>query len=262
MTPENEIIFGRRAVLEVLRAGRRTIHAVLIAEGAHGAIVTEAQTEARRRRLPIRLCPRALLDRLTHSGHHQGVALETSPYPYENPETMLRTAEEAGEPLFLLFLDHLHDPQNLGAILRSAEAVGVHGVILPEAHAAAVTPAAVRASSGAAEHLRVARVRAFAQHLREWKQRGLRLVGLESTPSLPLLTDLPLDGPIGLIIGNEGEGLTKAAARACDVRARLPMRGRIESLNASVSAGIALYEVRRQRDLRARARQEDVRKCP
>ena len=253
MSNEREILYGRQPILESLRAGRRTFHALWVAESAKGAIVAETRAEASRRGVPVHPCAKAQLDRLTHSGHHQGVALEAGPYPYEDPETMRRAAELAGEPLWLLFLDHIHDPQNLGSILRSAEAAGAHGVVLPRDRAALVTPAAARASSGACEHLRVARVPNLAEAMEEWKRRGLRLIGLEADPSAPLLTDIPLDGPLGLAVGNEGEGLGKRVAKTCDLLVRLPMRGHVQSLNAAVSAAIALYETRRQRDTQTRA---------
>ncbi len=247
-----EILYGRRPLIEALRAGRRRLHTLWLAEGVHGAIVEEARGEAARRKVPVRTCPRSQLDRWTHSGHHQGVALEVSPYPYADPEDLRRAAETAGESLFLLLLDHLEDPQNVGSLLRTAEAAGVHGVILPRDRAVGITPAVARASSGASEHLRIAQTPNLVRAMAEWKARGVWLFGLEADPAAPLLTETKLEGPLGLVVGHEGEGLGRLVARTCDALVRLPMRGRIGSLNAAVSGAIALYEVRRQRDLRAR----------
>jgi len=247
-----EILYGRRPLIETLRAGRRAVHAVWIAEGARGPTVDDVRAAAASRRLAVRTCSRADLDRRTRSGNHQGVALETAPYPYADPEVMLRAAETARESLFLLLLDHIEDPQNVGSLLRTAEAAGVHGVLMPRDRAVAVTPAVVRASSGASEHLRIAQVPNLARAIDEWKRRGLWIFGLDAAPSAPLLTETALRGPVGLVVGNEGEGLGRLVAKSCDALVRLPMHGRIGSLNAAVSGGIALYEVRRQRDAAAR----------
>jgi len=248
-----EILYGRRPLIEALRAGRRRFHALWLAEGVRGATVEEARREAGRRNVPVRTCPRSQLDRWTHSGHHQGAALEVSPYPYADPEDLRRAAESARESLFLLFLDHLEDPQNVGSLLRTAEAAGVHGVILPRDRAVAITPAVARASSGASEHLRIAQAPNLVRALAEWKERGVWLFGLDADPAAPLLTETKLEGPLGLVVGQEGEGLGRLVAKTCDALVRLPMRGRISSLNAAVSGAIALYEVRRQRDARASA---------
>lgn len=247
-----EILYGRRPLIEALRAARRHFHALWIAEGVRGSIVEEARREAARRGVPIQTCRKSQLDRWTHSGHHQGVALEASVYPYADPEDLWRAATTAVEPPFLLFLDHLEDPQNVGSLLRTAEAAGVHGVIVPRDRAAPISPAVARASSGATEHLLIAQAPNLVRALEEWKQRGLWIFGLDVDADLPLLSDTRLDGPIGLVVGHEGEGLSRLVARTCDARVRIPMRGRIGSLNAAVSGAIALYEVRRQRDLRAR----------
>ncbi len=251
-----EILYGRRPMIETLRAGRRRTRALWIADGARGATIEELRALAQRRETPVRRCPKSQLDRWTHSGHHQGVALEADPYPYGDPEDMLRAAEAAREPLFLMLLDHIEDPQNVGSLLRTAEAAGVHGVILPRDRAAAVTPAVVRASSGASEHLCVAQVGNLAEFIESWKRRGVWFFGLEAEPSAGLLTEAPLTRPLGLVVGNEGSGLGKRVAKTCDALVRLPMRGKIQSLNAAVSGAIALYEVRRQRD-RSRAAGED-----
>lgn len=255
---DREILYGRRPMIETLRAGRRRAHALWLADGARGPAIAELRALAQRNQVPIRACPKSQLDRWTRSGHHQGVALETDPYPYGDPEDMLRAAEAERQPLFLLVLDHIEDPQNVGSLLRTAEAAGVHGVILPRDRAAAVTPAVVRASSGASEHLRIARVGNLAETIELWKRRGVWFFGLEADPSAAPLTEAPLTRPLGLVVGNEGEGLGRRIARACDALLRLPMRGRVQSLNAAISGAIALYEVRRQRDLRGREKKDET----
>lgn len=246
---ELDILYGRQAVLECLRARRRTIHR-LLAAGDAGRQGMPADILAAARAAGVRPVPtdKRTLDRLTHSGHHQGYALEASPYPYAT----LDEAEAAiprGEPPFWLLLDHIQDPQNVGSLLRTADAVGVHGVLLPRDRAAAVTPAAVRASSGAAEHVRVVQVVNLVQTMRKLKEQRVWLYGLEGAPEYPLLTRQDVSGAIGLVVGSEGTGLGRLVRDTCDGLLRLPMRGAVASLNASVAAAVALYEIRRQRDL-------------
>jgi 23S rRNA (guanosine2251-2'-O)-methyltransferase len=159
----------------------------------------------------------------------------------------MRLARESQASPFLLLLDHVQDPQNLGSLLRTAEAAGVHGVIIPGRRAAGVTPAAVRASAGAAEHVRVALVANLVQAMRQLKAEGVWIAGLEAAPDAQLYTKAALSGPLGLVIGSEGQGLARLVRETCDFLIRLPMLGRVESLNAGVAGAIALYEARRQR---------------
>lgn len=251
---EIEILYGKQVIREVLRAGRRQIHALRIQAGSQlTGPMGEVLAEARRRRIEPRPCEKRELDRLTKSGHHQGVVAEVSPYPYLDVEDLWTAPDgaAAAEAPFLLVLDHLQDPQNLGALMRSAEVAGVTGLIIPRDRAAPVTPAVVRASSGAAEHLRVAVAGNLGQAVDALRAHGVRVIGLEAVPEARPWTEVALGGPLALVVGSEGEGLTRIIRKRCDALMRLPVKGRVNSLNAAVAGAIALFEARRQRDLAA-----------
>lgn len=246
-----ELIYGRQPVHEAIRARRRQVFKLLLArEVKTGGIVGQilALAASQKPAIPVQQVDRQALDKLGGEAHHQGLAAEVSDYPYVDPAEILAAAQRAGQDPFLLLLDHIQDPQNLGSLLRTAEAVGVHGVVIPGRRAAAVTPAAVRASAGAAEHVHVALVSNLAQTVDWLKARGVWLAGLEALPDAPLYTQAGLLGPLGLVIGSEGEGLSRLVRDRCDFMIRLPLYGRIGSLNAAVAGAIALYEARRQRD--------------
>jgi 23S rRNA (guanosine2251-2'-O)-methyltransferase len=246
-----EIIYGRQPVREALRAGRRQAFKLLLAGGLRPTgIVGEIVALARQAGVPVQEVDRRELDRLGDEPNHQGLAAEVSAYPYVDLSDLLQAARQAGEPPFLLLLDHLRDPQNLGSLLRSAEAAGVHGVILPGRRAAGVTPAAVRASAGAAEHVRVAQVTNLVQAMNVLQAENVWLAGLEAVPEADLYTQADLSGALGLVVGSEGQGLARLVRETCDFVIRLPLYGRVESLNAGVAGAIALYEVRRQRAAR------------
>jgi 23S rRNA (guanosine2251-2'-O)-methyltransferase len=234
-----EFIFGRNPVYEVLRAGRRKIYQLLVAEGAQEkGNLARALALAVERGLPVSRVPRARLDHQSDS--HQGLAAEVDEYPYVNLEDVLALAGERGEPPLILLLDIIQNPQNLGTLLRTAEAVGVHGVILPERRGVGITPAVVNASAGASEHMRIA-VMNLARAMQTLKEQEVWIVGLEGSPEAQPLGKVDLSGPLGLVIGNEGEGMRRLVRQSCDFLLRLPMRGKIESLNASVAGSIALY---------------------
>ena len=242
-----ELVYGRNAVREVLRANRREVYRLLVAEGVHekGALA-EALALAAERGIPVTRVPRARLDHLSDA--HQGIAAEAGPYPYVNPEDILAVAEERGEPPLILLLDILQNPQNLGTLLRTAEAMGVHGAILPQRRGAEVTLAVVNASSGASEHLRIARVVNLVRTMETLKERGVWIAGLEHKDERASdfwLADL--HNALALVIGNESEGMRRLVRQTCDYLLRIPMRGHIESLNASIAGSIVLYEVFRQR---------------
>jgi 23S rRNA (guanosine2251-2'-O)-methyltransferase len=179
-------------------------------------------------------------------GHHQGVALEAGPYPYVSWRDALASAKEADEKPLLLMLDCLQDPQNAGSLLRTAEVLGVHGVILPKRRSVSVTPAVVNASSGAVEHMRVDRVSNLAQTLEQLKQAGVWAVGLEDVPEAENYADADLNRPLVLVVGSEGRGLSRLLRERCDFLINLPMKGQVTSLNAAVAGSIALYEIDRQ----------------
>lgn len=182
--------------------------------------------------------PRARLDKIHQ--HHQGVALEVESYPYADLTDIFDLAERRKEPLFVLLLDTLNDPQNFGSLLRTAEAVGVHGVVIPLARTVGVTPAVVNASSGASEHLLVTQAN-LHQVISELKNAGAWVVGLEGGDKATSVEKVRLDGALGLVVGSEGEGMRPLTVKSCDVLMKLPMRGQIESLNAAVAGSVALY---------------------
>ncbi len=242
-----EILYGRHPVLEALRAGRRRALRLFLAEGVQErGTALEILEIAHQRGIPVQRVRRHELDRLG-TADHQGVAMEATPFPYVELEEVLNAASARGEPPFLLLLDHLQDPQNVGTLLRTAEAVGVHGVVLPQRRSAGITPAVSRASAGAVEHLRVARVTNLAQAIEKLKRAGVWVVGLERAANAIPYDQADLSGPLALVVGSEGEGMSRLVRERCDWLVKLPMFGRIQSLNAAVAGSIALYEVVRAR---------------
>ncbi|NPV76677.1 MAG: 23S rRNA (guanosine(2251)-2'-O)-methyltransferase RlmB [Anaerolineae bacterium] len=240
-----EWITSRNPIYEVLQARRRQPFRLRVAEGAEiKGRLAEILKLCEARRLPVERVPRSQLDRLAES--HQGVALEVSAYPYAALQDILSEASKRQEQLFVLALDALQNPQNLGTLLRTAEAVGVHGVIIPLAHSAEITPAVVQASSGASEHLRIARAN-LAQSLATLKETGAWIIGLEGSPEAVPVEQAHLGGPLVVVVGSEGEGLRALVRKSCDLLVRLPMRGRVESLNAAVAGSVILYLALRAR---------------
>jgi len=234
-----EIIYGRNAVYETLRAGRRDVFRLQLAEGAQEkGRLSETIEMARKRKIPLERVPRARLEKL--KANHQGLALEVSGYPYADLSDIFELADKRQEPLFVLLLDALNDPQNFGTLLRTAEAVGVHGVVIPLARTVEMTPAVVNASSGASEHLLVVQEN-LHQAIDELKKAGAWVVGLEGGDAATPAERVRLDGALGLVVGSEGEGMRALVAKSCDVLMKLPMRGQIESLNAAVAGSVALY---------------------
>ena len=235
-----EWITGRNPVYECLSARRRHFFEVRIAQGVEvKGRLQEILQIAGGFNLPIQRVQRQQLDPLAEN--HQGVALQTSPYPYDDLPGMLARSKKSGEPGFFLLLDTLQDPQNLGTLLRTAEVVGVHGVVIPQHRSAGVTPAVVHASSGASEHLRIVQGN-LAQTIQLLKDEDVWVMGLEDSRDAQPIEKVNLDGPLALVVGSEGSGLRDLVRKSCDLLIRLPMRGRIESLNASVAGSIALYQ--------------------
>ncbi len=244
----NEILYGRHPVIESLRAARRRAYRLLLSEGILPIpVVDEILSLARAQGLKVDYVSRGDLARIVGHDQHQGVALETSEYPYVETSAILDSAADRSETLLLLLLDLIQDVHNLGSLMRTAEAVGVHGVILQERRAAGITPAAVNTSSGAAEHLLIAQVTNLPQEMAQLKKSGIWMVGLEDVVGARLHTESDLTLPLGLVVGSEADGLRRLVRERCDWVIRLPMRGRINSLNASVAGSIALYEALRQR---------------
>ena len=234
-----EIIYGRNAVYETLKAKRRQPFALEVAEGTQEkGRLSDILRLAKERKIPVKRVPRGRLERL--KANHQGVALEASGYPYADLTDIFELADKRGEPLFVLLLDSLNDPQNFGTLLRTAEVVGVHGVVIPLARTVGVTPAVVNASSGASEHLLVAQAN-LSQAITALKDAGAWIIGLEGSGQAQSPDKVRLDGAIGLVVGSEGEGMRPLTARSCDILMKLPMKGQIESLNAAVAGSVALY---------------------
>jgi 23S rRNA (guanosine2251-2'-O)-methyltransferase len=234
-----EILTGRNPVYEALRAGRRQGFRLLTSEGAHEkGRLGEIMQMCAAIKIPCEPVQRSRLDSL--GTHHQGVALEVSGYPYADLADSLDLANRLKEPPFILILDTLQDPQNMGTLLRTAEAVGVHGVLLPLRHTVTITPAVVHASSGASEHLLITQTN-LARSIEVLKTAGVWVIGLEGSSRGTEAGRLRLDGPLAFVVGSEADGMRSLVRESCDGLLRLPMRGKVESLNASVAGSIALY---------------------
>lgn len=243
------LVYGRHPVLEALQAGE-PVTEVMLADGVTVRdTLARIVTRARDRGVPIKHVPRAALERVLghHDINHQGVVARVSDFAYADPVEILTVGIKRAEPAFILVLDAVQDVHNLGNLLRSAEAAGVHGVVLADREAAGVTPAVRKASAGAVAHLPVARGDLVVV-LDQLRERGIRVVGLDATGAVAY--DSPeagLSGPLALVVGGEARGLRAAIAKRCDALVRLPMRGQVASLNAGVAGSIVLYEAIRQR---------------
>ncbi|HEX9840670.1 MAG TPA: 23S rRNA (guanosine(2251)-2'-O)-methyltransferase RlmB, partial [Anaerolineales bacterium] len=227
-------------VYETLRAKRRDVFRIQIAEGVQekGRLL-DILRMAKERRTPVERMPRARLDKVHQN--HQGVVAEVSGYSYSDVVEILEDADRKNEQPFILLLDSLNDPQNFGTLIRTAEAVGVHGVIIPLAHTVEVTPAVVNASSGASEHLHIARSN-LAQAIDALREEDIWVVGLdENGETIGEKTQRHLTRAVGLVVGSEGEGIRQLIRSKCDIVLKLPMRGQVESLNAAVAGSVALY---------------------
>ncbi len=243
-----DFLYGRNAIREALRAERRQVYKLWIAEGVkESEPVAEILTIARQRQVPWQRTERCQLDKASGTQHHQGMVAEASGYPYVALDAILDQVRTSEEPALLLLLDCLQDPQNFGALLRTAEVVGAHGAIMPSRRSVDVTPAVVNASAGAVEHLLVAQVTNLVQCIEHLKAKNIWVVGLEDHPEARSLYEADLGMPLALVVGSEGQGLRRLVRQRCDFLLRLPMRGRVASLNASVAGSVALYEVWRRR---------------
>lgn len=244
MRYEELTIEGRNAVLEAFRSGK-PIDRLFVLDGCQDGPVKTIVREAKKRDTVISFVSRERLDSMSETGHHQGVMAYAAAYEYAQVEDMLKAAEEKGESPFLFLLDGIEDPHNLGAIIRTANLAGAHGVIIPKRRAVGLTATVARTSAGALNYTPVAKVTNLAAEIEELKKKGMWFVcadmGGES------MYRLNLTGPIGLVIGNEGDGVSRLVKEACDMTATIPMHGDIDSLNASVAAGVLAYEIVRQR---------------
>lgn len=237
-----EWIYGRNPVYETLRAGRRNVFQLHLAQGVEvQGVLNELVKFCRQKKITIRSTPKEWFNTLGVQDH-QGVALEVSGYPYRPLDEMLALAHERQELPLILILDTLQDPQNLGGLLRTAEAAGVHGVCLPLRRTATVTPAVVNRSSGASEHLLITQAN-LSQTITHLKDAGLWIVGLEKSSDALRLDQARLDGALAIVVGSEGSGMRDLIRRSCDLLVQLPMRGNVGSLNASIAGSIVLYKV-------------------
>ena len=243
-TPETDIIAGRNAVLETLRSGR-PVDSVFLSSGERGGSLSVIAAMCRERGIPVKQASAEKLSFKCGHVNHQGVVAVIAAESYVTVDELLRRAEERGEPPFLILCDGLEDPHNLGAVIRTAEAAGAHGVIVPKRHSVGLTAAVAKASAGAVAYLPVARVSNLAQTIDQLKERGIWIYGADMEGSNWCGTDLA--GPVGLVVGSEGFGISRLVREKCDFLLSLPMKGKINSLNASVAAGILMYEAARQR---------------
>lgn len=241
---QEQTIEGRNAVIEAYRSGK-PIEKLYIQDGCQDGPVMTIKREARKHETPVKYVERERLDQMSETGRHQGVIAVAGAYEYAELEDILKAAREKGEPPFLFLLDNIEDPHNLGAIIRTANLAGAHGVIIPKNRAVGLTATVARTSAGALNYTPVARVTNLSQTIEELKKEGIWFVCADMNGTR--MYDLNLKGPIGLVIGSEGEGVGRLVRERCDMIASIPMKGEIDSLNASVAAGVLAYEIVRQR---------------
>ena len=240
----SEQIEGRNAVLEAFRSGK-CVDKLFILDGCQDGPVRTIAREARKTDTIINYVSKERLDQLSETRAHQGVIAQVAAYEYSTVEEILARAEEKGEPPFLILLDNVEDPHNLGAIIRTANLAGAHGVIIPKRRAVGLTSTVAKTSAGAINYTPVAKVTNIVRTIEELKEKGIWFVCADMGGET--MYDLELTGPMGLVIGNEGEGVSRLVREACDFTASIPMKGDIDSLNASVAAGVLAYEIVRQR---------------
>ena len=240
----SEQIEGRNAVLEAFRSGK-CVDKLFILDGCQDGPVRTIAREARKTDTIINYVSKERLDQLSETRAHQGVIAQVAAYEYSTVDEILARAEEKGEPPFLILLDNVEDPHNLGAIIRTANLAGAHGVIIPKRRAVGLTSTVAKTSAGAINYTPVAKVTKIVRTIEELKEKGIWFVCADMGGET--MYDLDLTGPMGLVIGNEGEGVSRLVRKACDFTASIPMKGDIDSLNASVAAGVLAYEIVRQR---------------
>lgn len=247
MIESGEIIFGRNSVAEALKSGR-SINKVLIAKGPRQGSVKEIIGDARGMGLVVQEVEPAKLDELAGGQRHQGVVALASPVSYVEVEDILAIAQAKNEPPFIVLLDELEDPHNVGAILRTADAAGVHGVLLPKRRSCPISGTVAKTSAGAVEYVPVARIGNINQTLKQLKAAGLWVVGADMDGAKEYY-ETDLKGPMVVVIGSEGKGIGRLTKEQCDFLVRIPMKGKINSLNASVACSLLLYEILRQREM-------------
>ena len=244
MAYEEFTIEGRNAVIEAFRSGR-TIDKLYVLDGCQDGPVLTIKREAKKQDTIVKYVTRERLDQLSETGKHQGVIAVAAAYSYAEVDDILAAAREKGEPPFIFLLDNIEDPHNLGAIIRTANLAGAHGVIIPKNHAVGLTATVARTSAGALNYTPVAKVTNLSRTIEDLKKEGLWFVCADMDGTT--MYQLDLKGSIGLVIGSEGEGVSRLVKEKCDMVAAIPMKGNIDSLNASVAAGVLAYEIVRQR---------------
>lgn len=241
----SEYIVGKNPVLEALRSGR-SINKIWIAEGAQKQVVAPILSLAKEAGIIVQTVPRKKIDQIAEGESHQGVLAYVASYDYVQVEDILARAEKAGEPPFILILDEIEDPHNLGSMMRTGDAVGIHGIIIPKRRSVSLTSTVAKSSAGAIEYVPVARVTNLVRTMEELKERNIWIVGTDASAEQDF-REARLDGGIALVIGSEGKGMSRLVRETCDFTVKLPMHGRVTSLNASVAGALLMYEVYRQR---------------
>jgi 23S rRNA (guanosine2251-2'-O)-methyltransferase len=237
-----EFIYGHWAVIETLRAGRRSVEQLLLTETVEEkGMVAEIVQTARDRGVKVQRIHRRIMDDLANGANHQNTALRVGYYPYVDTEDILSLAQKRNEKPFILVLDLLKDPQNVGVLLRVAESVGVHGVLIQERRSVEVTPAVVNASSGAVEFMQVAQVNNLVNAMKDLKEQDVWMIGLEAGADITPIDKHDLNIALGLVLGSEGEGMRRLVRDTCDILVTLPMRGHLASLNVATAGSVALY---------------------
>ena len=240
-----QIVYGKNPVKELILSGQ-TINKIYVAKGVGG--LTEIVNLAKQKKIPIVNTDKIKLDKMVEEKNSQGIVAAYTDYKYYDIEDILKLAKKRGEDPFVIILDRIEDPQNLGAIVRSAECMGAHGIIIPKRNACLVDDTVEKISAGAVSYMMISRVANISDAIKKLKDNGLWIYGLDMSGNL--IQNENLTGPIGIVIGNEGEGMSQLVTKNCDGVIKIDMVGKLDSLNASVSAGIAMYEVKRQRNFK------------
>ena len=240
-----ERIEGRNPIQEVLNSDR-SINCILVAQGERHGAIKDILTLAREKGVVVKEVHKSKLDELSETGHHQGIIALVSPYKYVEVDDILQLAAKKNETPLVALADGIEDPQNLGTLIRTLEVAGVHGLLIPKRRAASVTPAVVKISAGAAEHLPIARVTNISETIKYLKTMGLWIIGTDmDAPAYYYNTDMT--GPVGVVVGSEGRGISRLVKENCDLLVKIPIRGRISSLNAAAACSIVVFDILRQR---------------
>lgn len=245
---EEGYVEGRNPVIEAIKSGRE-IDKILIAKGSEQGSIQKIIGMAKEKRIVIQYVEKAKLDAMSETKAHQGVIALVTPYSYKTVDDIMKAAEDKNEDPFIIILDEIEDPHNLGAIIRTAECAGAHGVIIPKRRAVGLTPVVIKVSAGAVEYMNIAKVSNIASTIEELKERGVWIYGADMDGEQDYF-NRDLSGPIAIVIGSEGKGIGRLIREKCDFLVKIPMNGKISSLNASVAASVMMYEVLRQRGLK------------